>query len=106
MLNPIALRKAKIVYNFGLSECNRVKALKVKIDELANSIVPDDVAHNEFYIDITLKSYTKGQILSKTASRVMVLFLCNYLVVPCNHISFHCKFLYSFKMLTYGIHKI
>ena len=23
--NPIALRKAKIVYNFGLSECNRVK---------------------------------------------------------------------------------
>ena len=24
-LNPIALGKAKIVYNFGLSECNRVK---------------------------------------------------------------------------------
>ena len=24
-LNPIALRKAKIVHNFGLSECNRVK---------------------------------------------------------------------------------
>ena len=24
-LNPIALRKDKIVYNFGLSECNRVK---------------------------------------------------------------------------------
>ena len=23
-LNPIVLRKAKIVYNFGLSECNRV----------------------------------------------------------------------------------
>ena len=23
--NPIALRKAKIVYNFGLSGCNRVK---------------------------------------------------------------------------------
>ena len=23
--NPIALRKVKIVYNFGLSECNRVK---------------------------------------------------------------------------------
>ena len=23
-LNPIALRKAKIVYNFGLSECNGV----------------------------------------------------------------------------------
>ena len=24
MFNSIALRKAKIVYNFGLSECNRV----------------------------------------------------------------------------------
>ena len=24
-MNPIALKKAKIVYNFGLSECNRVK---------------------------------------------------------------------------------
>ena len=23
-VNPIALRKAKIAYNFGLSECNRV----------------------------------------------------------------------------------
>ena len=27
LVNPIALRKAKIVYNFGLSECNRVKFL-------------------------------------------------------------------------------
>ena len=27
MLHPISLRKAKIVYNFGLSERNRVKAL-------------------------------------------------------------------------------
>ena len=27
-LNPIALRKAKILYNFGLSECNRVKPTK------------------------------------------------------------------------------
>ena len=25
MFNPIALRKAKTVYNFGLSGCNRVK---------------------------------------------------------------------------------
>ena len=23
--NPVALRKAKIVYNFGLSECNKIK---------------------------------------------------------------------------------
>ena len=25
VFNPVALRKANIVYNFGLSECNRVK---------------------------------------------------------------------------------
>ena len=30
LINPIALRKAKIVYNFGLSECNRVKELAKK----------------------------------------------------------------------------
>ena len=24
-INPAALRKTKIVYNFGLSECNKVK---------------------------------------------------------------------------------
>ena len=28
LFNPIALRKAKIVYNLGLSECNRVKSRK------------------------------------------------------------------------------
>ena len=25
LFNPIALRKTKIAYNFGLSECNKVK---------------------------------------------------------------------------------
>ena len=38
-LNPIATRKAKIVYNFGLSECNRVKGNecnRVKGKNLAN----------------------------------------------------------------------
>ena len=29
-LNPIALRKTKIVYNFGLSECNMVKLISFK----------------------------------------------------------------------------
>ena len=28
LLNPIALRKAKIVYNFGLSKCSRVKVYR------------------------------------------------------------------------------
>ena len=26
-VNPIALRKAKVVYNFGLSECSRVNSM-------------------------------------------------------------------------------
>ena len=30
IVNPIALRKAKIVYNFGLFECNRVSKLNIK----------------------------------------------------------------------------
>ena len=30
-VNPIALIKAKIVYNFGPSECNRVKVSKDKV---------------------------------------------------------------------------
>ena len=29
VLNPIALRKAKIAYNFGLYECSRVKHITV-----------------------------------------------------------------------------
>ena len=34
LLNPIALRKAKIVYNFGLSECNRVKVTLKQSDRM------------------------------------------------------------------------
>ena len=30
LFNPIALRKSKIVYNLGLSECNRVKGKILK----------------------------------------------------------------------------
>ena len=29
MFNPFALRKAKIVCNFGLSECSRVKVQEI-----------------------------------------------------------------------------
>ena len=32
-LNPIALRKAKTAYNFGLSDCNRVKLLCIRVLE-------------------------------------------------------------------------
>ena len=32
-VNPVALRKAKIVYNFGLSECNMVKHLEIQMYE-------------------------------------------------------------------------
>ena len=36
MLNPTALRKAKIAYNFGLSECNRVQAGKASPQQPLN----------------------------------------------------------------------
>ena len=42
-INPIALRKAKIVYNFGLSECNRVKDAFSFVDIIrANSGFQED----------------------------------------------------------------
>ena len=31
VVNPVALRKAKIVYSFGLSECRRVKTIQTLI---------------------------------------------------------------------------
>ena len=31
-VNPIALRKVKIVYNFGLSECNTVKSAQYDLN--------------------------------------------------------------------------
>ena len=41
-LNPIALRRAKIVFRFGLPEYNRVKEQKMKIIvEFANSVDPE-----------------------------------------------------------------
>ena len=47
-VNPIALRKAKIVYNFGLSECNRVK-------ELNHSMI--------FFVVVALLFYVHGKHL-------------------------------------------
>ena len=38
--NLITLRKAKIVYNFGLSECNRVKKLEVKMSGFVHTVQP------------------------------------------------------------------
>ena len=36
-LNPTALRKAKIAYNFGLSECNRVKKPKQQMTKFTSA---------------------------------------------------------------------
>ena len=37
-VNPVALRIAKIVYNFGLSECNRVKGQILAYDMIKHGI--------------------------------------------------------------------
>ena len=34
IFNPIALRKAKTVYNFGLSQCNRVNSTKSSLGKM------------------------------------------------------------------------
>ena len=51
-VNPIALRKAKIVYNFGLSECSRVKLctdmLPMKHDVISiMQFLDHDIYHTE-----------------------------------------------------------
>ena len=38
-LNSVALRKAKIVYNFGLSECSRVKRKTIVLSKHINIIL-------------------------------------------------------------------
>ena len=50
--NPIALRRAKIAYNFGLSECNRVKLFRQK-----------------WHINLCIRLWRRGR------QSIMVLFL-------------------------------
>ena len=47
-LNPIALTKTKIAYNFGLSECYRVCAILVFLSAIGLTIAPrkTKIAHN------------------------------------------------------------
>ena len=45
LINPIALRKAKTLWSFGLSECNRVKVYNMENSKI--SVDPDEVAHYE-----------------------------------------------------------
>ena len=53
LVNPIALRKAKNVYNFGFSECNRIKKMGHAAQLVAHLIqepeVPDSVSSPTCY---------------------------------------------------------
>ena len=63
LFNPIALRKAKIAYNFGLSECNRVKSpggfgcdtlyCKSAYDDSVGCIALDRVRFDDFRCNIS-----------------------------------------------------
>ena len=57
MLNPTALRKAKIVCNFGLSECNRVKLKLVDNHMQLNNFI----AHLQ-YLNQSSKSKEPGLV--------------------------------------------
>ena len=64
VVNPIVLRKAKIAYNFGLSECNTVKGPKMKITEIGNTVNPGNVPHLDlhclsFILCILIKHFLK-----------------------------------------------
>ena len=56
-LNPIALRKAKIVYNFGLSECNRVNLLMIEGSDPTSTEMPYTINWVSFSESISLHSY-------------------------------------------------
>ena len=50
LFNPIALRKAKIVCNFGLSECNRVKKQISYESDLLSNISLTEVSCKVYHI--------------------------------------------------------
>ena len=65
--NPIALRKAKIVYNFGLSECDRVNIgdlykLKIIFFFVASETMSVPTFH---YIQVQLYEYYEMQTMEK-----------------------------------------
>ena len=72
--NPIALRKAKIVYNFGLSECNSVKIIKMQPScVLQYNILLCEFAKNKLF---PFKSMAISVNLASFFSRNCVAF-CN-----------------------------
>ena len=57
--NPIALKKAKIAYNFGLSECNRVNKGGNFLDFLF-ACLENEALPNGVYSNITLNCVPAG----------------------------------------------
>ena len=64
--NPIALRKTKIAYNFGLSECNRVKVEPLQSQKMTSF---EKVVENMLVYPLTLK-YLKMSVVNPVAHRV------------------------------------
>ena len=59
-LNPIALRKAKIVYNFGLSEYNRVNEEVNIFPELFSNLISITMVTSETLITTSSPGNSKG----------------------------------------------
>ena len=49
IFNPIALRKAKIVYNFRLSECNRVNNIFFNSDKCPSLSFDESITNNRVF---------------------------------------------------------
>ena len=72
-MNPIALRKANIVYNFGLSECSRVKKKQVCFQRTIKIIF---FALCSYFL--TVKMHSEKKKFSKKVSYLPILFFSGY----------------------------
>ena len=77
MLNPTALRKAKIVYNFGLSECNRVNPSRhcETVNKNPNFLVHDsDLKITAWGCDCTLWNSGTVSVIVQVSTQSMYVF--------------------------------
>ena len=71
-INPTALRKAKIVYNFGLSECNRVK------ESLAEGVTTYFRRICSYFLCMDFFMYFNGTFHLNTLSKVFAVIQWQY----------------------------
>ena len=69
---PIALRKVKIVYNFGLSECNRVKHYRCY--DLKLPILHAKIQQGTILLAMKLSSHEQLQLTTPSDGKIIDLY--------------------------------